>query len=77
MYIVQPGSASVNSKPNSTANGAVSPHTTRAARRRPGTAASTRTATSTAPSPAGALTGSGVLSPSPSIRTEAGAAAWV
>ena len=66
MCMVQPGSATVNSKSNSAV-----PACTRAARCCPGTGFSTRTGTSSTPSAAVAVTGS-LLSPSPAITTATG-----
>src|SRR6185369_3913122 len=72
MYIVQPGSATVNT------NGvSASPATTRADRCSPTTGRETATATSTVPLSLAATAGVGVLSPSPSTRTCAAPPVWV
>src|SRR5829696_1755166 len=71
MNIVQPGSATTNSKPV-----AVPSQSTRAARRSPGTGSRTATGTSTTPA-APAVVGSGVTRPWPSTTIGDDAPVWV
>src|SRR5215207_877873 len=72
MYIVQPGSATVNT------NGVpVSPASTRADRCSPTIGRETATGTSTLPAAASATAGVGVVRPSPSTRTSAAPPVWV
>src|SRR6185436_12395894 len=71
MNIVQPGSATMNSK-----SVLSSPHRTRAARRSPGTGALTWTGTSAMPPAGSADGGSGVARPSPSMTIGAVPPVW-
>ena len=71
MYIVQPGSATVNTKGVS-----ASPANTRACRCSPTTGRETATGTSIVPAPA-AIAAVGVVRPSPSTRTSNAPPVWV